>query len=80
MHNPEIIAERERKLREDIKNFHVGQIKEIENPVPSLWQVPLAKSRFVHNGDEFVSVTDTDGIVQSIRWNSVENYIYHANK
>jgi hypothetical protein len=74
------IAQREQKLREDIKIFHVGQIKEIENPNPSLWQVPLAGSRFVHSGDEFVAVTDTEGIVQSIRWSSVENYIYHANK
>jgi hypothetical protein len=73
------LAERERKLRENVKFFPVGQIQEIENPVPSLWRVPML-SGFVHSGDEFVAITDTEDVVQSIRWSSVENYIYHANK
>jgi hypothetical protein len=73
------LAEREQILRKDVKFFPVGQIQEIENPVPSLWRVPLS-SGFVHSGEEFVTLTDSEGVVQSIRWSSVENYIYHANK
>ena len=73
------LAERERKLRMEVKFFPIGQIQEIENPVPSIWRVPLL-SGFVHNGDEFVEVTDIQDVVQSIRWSSVENYIHHANK
>jgi hypothetical protein len=73
------LAERERKLRENITFFPVGQIQEIENPVPGLWRVP-SKSGFVHSGDEFIKIADIDGGVRSIRWSCVESYDYQANK
>ena len=71
------LAERERKLREDVKFFPIGQIQEIENPVPSLWRVPSGPG-FVHSGDEFVTVTDTEGVIKSIRWSCVESYNFQA--
>ncbi len=72
------LAERERKLRDDVKFFPVGQIQEIENPVPSLWRVPFL-SGFVHSGDEYVTVIDPEGVIKSIRWSCVESYAYQAN-
>ena len=71
------LAERERKLREDVKFFPVGQIQEIENPVPSLWRVPSGPG-FVHSGDEFVTVTDAEDVIKSIRWSCVESYNFQA--
>jgi hypothetical protein len=73
------LAALERKLRENVKFFQVGQIQEIENPAPSLWRVP-SLSGFVHSGDDFVTVSDTEGVVKSIRWGCVESYDYQANK
>ena len=63
----------------EVKFFPVGQIQEIENPVPSLWRVPSG-SGFVHSGDEFVTVTDAEGMIKSIRWSCVESYDYQVNK
>lgn len=73
-------VEQERKLRADAKFFSVGQVQDMEYPIPVRWQVPLAESKFVHNGDEFVTVKDTGGVVKSIRWSCVESYDYQANK
>ena len=73
------IAERERKLREQVNFFPVGQIQEIENAVPSLWTVLRAGSRFVHSEEEFITVTDTDGVVKKVRWSCVESYDYQSN-
>jgi len=74
------IAELERQLRLDIKFFHVGQIQEIENPIPNLWTVLMSGLRFVHSEEDFITVKDTEGIVKKIRWNCVESYEYQANK
>ena len=75
----ERIAERERKLRADVKFFPIGQIWEIENPVPSLWAVLLPGERFVHSEEDFVTLTDTQGAVKKVRWACVESYDYQAN-
>jgi hypothetical protein len=74
------LVEREKKLREDAKFFPVGQVQGIEKPVPGLWQVPSAESKFVHNGEEFVAVRDTGSVVKSIRWSCVESYGCQADK
>jgi hypothetical protein len=73
------IAERERKLRERVEFFPVGQIQEIENAVPSLWTVLRAGSRFVHSEEEFITVTDTNDVVKKFRWSCVESYNYQSN-
>jgi hypothetical protein len=73
------IAERERRLRGDVRFFPVGQIQEIASPAPSLWRVPPQSDAcpgFVHSGDEFVMVKGKDGVVESIRWSAVEQYRY----
>lgn len=74
------LAEQERKLHEDAKFFPVGRVQDMEKPVPGLWQAPSAESKFVHNGDEFVTVKDAGGVVKSIRWSCVESYDYQANQ
>jgi hypothetical protein len=74
------IAEQERKLRENVKFFPVGQIQEIGNAVPTLWTVLLNGIRFVHSEEEFITVTDTDDTIKKIRWSCVESYDYRANK
>lgn len=61
------IAERERKLREDVKFFPVGQIQEIENPVASLWRVPSGSS-FVHS----VHLWRENSAVSHRRWRRPE--------
>jgi hypothetical protein len=73
------IAERERKLREQVNFFPVGQIREIENAVPSLWTVLLDRTRFVHSEEDFITVKNTDGDVKKFRWSCVESYEYQAN-
>jgi len=58
-------------------------IDEIENPAPQLWNVPPQfrySSGFVHNGDDFVVLRDSDGSIHRIRWSTVEHYDYQANK
>lgn len=74
------VAEQERNLREGVKFFPVGRIQDMEIPVPDRWQVSSAESKFVHSGDEFVTVKDSGGVVKSIRWSCVESYDYQANK
>lgn len=74
------IAEQERKLRENVRFFPVGQIQEIENAVPALWTVLLNGSRFVHSEEDFITVTDTDGVLKKFRWSCVETYDYQTNK
>jgi len=76
------IAQRERRLRSEVRFFPVGQIQEMEHPTPSLWRVPPqsdASPGFVHSGDQFVMVKDKDGVIESIRWSAVEQYLYKAN-
>ncbi len=73
------IAEQERKLREDVKFFPVGQIQEIENAIPTLWTVLLDGTRFVHSEEDFITVQNTDGDVKKFRWSCVESYEYQAN-
>jgi hypothetical protein len=77
------IAKKEQELRAEIKLFPVGQIKEIENPTPTLWRVPPQPGQspgFVHSGEEFVMVKDAEGAVHSIRWSAVEYYKYQDGK
>jgi hypothetical protein len=74
------LVEQERKLREEVNFFPVGRVQDMQKPVPSLWQVPSAESKYVHNGDEFVTVKDTGGAVKFVRWSCVESYGYQANK
>jgi hypothetical protein len=74
------IAKQERELRKKVKFFPVGQIREIENPIPELWTLLFDGFRFVHSGEEFITVTDTDGDIKKFRWSCVEAYDYQANK
>ncbi len=70
------VAWHEKALRDQTSFFHVGQIQEIEHPLPSLWRVPSAPTGFVHEGGEFVFVRDSEQQTYSIRWGAVECYQY----
>ena len=74
------LAGQERKLHQDATFFPVGRVQDMDMPVPGLWQAPSAESKFVHHGDDFVTVKDAGGVVKSIRWSCVESYDYQANK
>ena len=69
----------ERKLRDNAPWFPVGQIQDIGHPFPTLWRVPWKSAGYVHDGSEFVSVTDSDGLVCSVRWSALERYNYQPN-
>jgi hypothetical protein len=73
----------EKQLRTLGGFFPVGLIDEIESPAPELWHVP-PQPRFphgyIHDGNDFVAAKDTNGIIHNIRWSSVEDYNYLANK
>jgi DNA-directed RNA polymerase subunit RPC12/RpoP len=71
------IAARERKLRADVKFFHVGQIQEIENPNPTLWTLLFGGLRFVHSEEDFITVKETDAAFKRFRWSCVESYGYY---
>jgi len=76
-------TELEKKLRTEGQFFPVGMIDEVENPIPSLWNVPRQpryESGFIHNGSDFIALRDTDGVIHQIRWSSVEEYDYQDNK
>jgi hypothetical protein len=77
----EILAKREQKIRKTQNFFAVGCIENIDCPIPNLWRVTIVgrSSGFIHSGIDFVAVKDRDGIVHSIRWGAVEDYILEAN-
>lgn len=76
------LAQLERQLRADMRFFPIGQIQEIEHPLPTVWRVPpqCGSPGFIHSGDDFLTVKELDGTVHSIRWSAVEYYKYEANR
>ena len=38
----------------------------------------VENAAYIHDGGDFVTVTDTDGVVSSIRWSAVEHFRYDA--
>jgi GYF domain 2 len=56
----------------------VGKIENIETPHPGLWRVYSRKiqSTLIHSGDDFLTVQIDNGSACSIRWSTVESYIY----
>jgi len=73
------VAGREQAFRREGQFFHVGQVQEIEYPVPSLWTTVLDGSRFVHTEEDFITVKNLDGTIKRFRWSCVESYDYQAN-
>ena len=72
------ILQQEIGLQERAVFFPVGQIEFIAHHSPDLWRVASEKSAYIHDGGDFVTVTDTDGVVSSIRWSAVEHFRYDA--
>jgi hypothetical protein len=70
----------ERRLRGEGILFPISKIQYVGNPAPGFWRAQTAITKitkaFVHNGDEFVVVQIDDDSICSIRWSTVERYIY----
>jgi len=73
----------ERKIRRTGSFFPVGMIDQIEQASPAHWEVPaqaLAPSGFIHNGEGFIVVKDSEDTSTAIRWSTVEAYKYEIGE
>ncbi len=71
----------EEKIRAEGAFSYVGNIAQIDNPIPSLWCVAPNESKsisnaLIHNGDDFLCVITDDDLIQFIRWSAVECYVH----
>lgn len=73
----------ERQIRRTGSFFPIGMIEHVEQASPGHWEVPaqaVAPHGFIHNGEDFIVVKDTNGVSTSIRWSTVETYKYEADE
>ena len=68
----------ERSLRKCGVICPVKSIENIESPHPGHWRMYSRKTQctLIHSGDDFVIVHLDDDSIRSIRWNTVESYVY----
>jgi len=74
------VFKEEQKLRESSVVFPVGRIKFVQHPSPGLWRAVEGVEKFIHNGDDFLTVVDDRCCTSAIRWNAVEHLIHETKK